>query len=1065
LKEQPVDLANLSIKRPIFVTCLVILSLAAGLLCMSNLGVDLFPDVNLPVVTVTIPYPGAGPLEIETLVTKQVEDELSTISGIKRISSESREGFGVIIAEFYLETSIQYDEQQVRDHYSLVKPLLPTDIKEATIQRIDPSSQPILQIALKADLDSAKLFDLADDKIKPLLEQANSVGKVEIIGGRKREIHVSLDRNKLKQHEISATAVSNQLAGAGQDIPTGKINRGKIETSFRTLGEFKSLDSIRTLVVNFFSNETPVRIGDLGTVEDTLQDENTRGYYNGTPTLLINAYKQSGSNTVQVAADLKKQINKINLLMKDQPSHPELSVVRDGADAIRINLDDVKESIGIGIVLAVIVVFLFLANFRSTIITGLALPNSLIGAFILMYVAGYTINIMSLLALTLSIGLLVDDAIVVRENIFRHLEMGKSAIRAALDGTKEVRLAVIATTLTVVSVFGPLGFLPGVVGQFMKQFGITIVFAMLISLFDALTIAPMLSAYFAGRSHTKKPSALYSYTLGPILNVFVKFQDWMEVRYERILRVVARHPFKALLISFAVFLVCMSSIPFIPKTFLPQQDSGEFSVKLDLPPGANLDGMSEVALAVDTIIRKNPEVAVSALTVGSLTGDANQADFYVNLVPSKQRKMNTSQFKAVLREQLKGFEKSNVVVSDYDPIGAGQRAFNLNILGPDQAELEKIALKVKDAIKNNANLLDVDVSFRPGKPEFQVRPDLEKTQKFGISVPAIGSELRTLVEGSTPARYRENGLEYDIRVRLQEDQRDLSSAYDQIYVPNINNSILKLALVSTPNKTSGPAKVTRQDRMRYVQVAADIRPGGGLGNVITDITNLMNTEEFKLPPGYVFKFVGQGEDFAELLHGMAFAVGAGILFIFLVLSSLYESFVTPFTIMLAIPLAVCGAFVALFVTHESIDIFSIIGLIMLLGVAVKNSILLVDYAHQKITAGETRENAIILAGKTRLRPILMTTMALIAGTLPIAMGLNEASKQRVSMGVAIIGGLISSTLLTLIVVPAAFTFIDRFRVWVRNFLGAIFIEGYDKSASNRALTPEKESPDDHLSAG
>ena len=791
--------------------------------------------------------------------------------------------------------------------------------------------------------------------------------------------------------------------------------------------------------MNFYSNEVPVRIGDLGTVDDSLEDEQTRTFYNGQPSLFIAAYKQTGSNTVAVADGLKKKIIAINKLIADQPGHPKLQITRDGAHVVEINVEDVEESITIGILLAVVVVFLFLGNFRSTLITGLALPNSLIGAFVLMWIAGYTINVMSLLALTLSVGLLVDDAIVVRENIFRHLEMGKDAVRAALEGTGEVRLAVIATTLTVIAVFGPLGFLSGVVGQFLKQFGLTVVFAMTISLFDALTIAPMLSAYFAGVDH-KKRNALQQYTYGWILQGFSDFQDWLEKVYEKLLHLIVRFPFVTLVLSVLVSVACFYTAKFIPKTFLPAQDSGEFTVTLDLPPGASIDRMAEVSQKVDIEIRKNKEVLGSTIIAGSSTGDANQATLYLTLVPPKQRKASTSDVKDKIRAGLKDFAYANPLVKDFG-IGGSQSPFTLNILGTDQAVLEKIGAEVRDKLANNPALIGLDVNFRPGKPEFQIRPLKSKTEKFGTSAALIGNEIKTLIEGQTPARFRENGLEYDIRVRLEEDQRDLKAAFHETYVPNINNSLIRLDAVAEPVDTTGPAKITRQDRMKYVQVSADIRPGKGLGDAMGDAERIMKNE-VKLPPGYTYKFVGQGESFQELGQSMIIAMGAGIMFIFLVLASLYESFVTPFTIMLAMPLAMAGSFVALAATGESLNIFSMIGLVMLLGVAVKNSILLVDYAHQKIETGVSRDESIIAAGKTRLRPILMTSFALIAGTLPIAMGLNEASKQRTSMGIAIIGGVVSSTLLTLIVVPAAFSYVDRFREWAKNFLGGLLIQDY-----------------------
>lgn len=1034
------DLSELSIRRPIFLTCIVILSLVVGLGAMSRMGVDLFPDITFPVVTVQTPYPGAGPAEVETLVSKPLEDELSTLSGIKRLSSQNREGISVVIAEFTLETDVKYAEQQVRDRVGSTRRKLPTDIDEPVIRRIDPADQPILILAVNGDLPPGELYDFVNERVKPRLEQVNQVGLVEILGGRKREIQVQLDRNKLKDRELSATLIAGRLAGAGNDIPSGKKADGQVETVFRTVGQFKSFDDIRNMVVNFFGNDVPVKISDVAKVEDTLVDETSRAYINGEKSLFLYAFRQSGANTIKVVDGLLAAVERTNTEFANEKGNPKITVVRDGSLWIRANIFDVQETIFIGIFLAVATVFLFLANGRSTIITGMALPNSLIGAFILMAISGFTINIMTLLALSLSVGLLIDDAIVVRENIFRHMEMGKSAMQAAIEGTAEVRLAVIGTTLAVIAVFGPLGFLSGVVGQFFKQFGLTVCYAMAISLFDALTMAPMMSAYLAGPAHHKPGTgtSIYDRTIGKVLAAFSNFQDWLEVKYENFVRKVIANPLKSISASIVVFIGCMALAKYVPATFLPTQDSGEFTVGIDLPPGTSLDSMNELAMTVDKTIRENKEVRITATTVGSREGDANYADFYVQLVPSRERKMNTSKFKEHLREQLLQYAHANPKVKDYDPVGGGMRPFTMIIQGTDQQLLETQGLAALERLKKYKGLLDTDINFRTGKPEFQVVPDRARAQMLGVSTTAIGSELRAQVEGLVAAKYRESGIEYDIRVRMQENQRDIKSAFNTIYVPNLNNSLVKLSNVAQPVDATGPSSITRMDRMKYVQISADLAPGVGMAQILGDVTKIMN-DEIKLPKDVKFSFIGQAENFKELGESMAFAMGAGVIFIFLVLASLYESFITPFTIMLAMPLAIAGAFVGLFLGNESMNLFSMIGMIMLIGIACKNSILLVDYANQLVQSGMDRTTAMVTAGRARLRPILMTTMALIAGTIPLAIGLNEASKQRTSMGWAIIGGLISSTLLTLIVIPAAYAFIDRFREWSLGQMKRIFV--------------------------
>jgi HAE1 family hydrophobic/amphiphilic exporter-1 len=1040
------NLANLSIKRPVFITCIVTVILVVGMLSLKKLPVDLFPNVTFPIVTVSTVYPGAGPEEVETLVSKVYEEELSNVPGLKKLSSQNLENVSVIIAEFNLSMDIKYAEQQVRDKVAAARKKLPTEIQEPIIRKIDPADQPIITLAVESDLPVGELFQVVDKKIKPKFEQVNQVGLVDIIGGQKREIKVELDRKKLKAREISANQVASRLQISGQNIPAGKVSGATSDSVFRTLGEYKTIKEIESTIINFIGNDIPVTVKDVGTVKDSLEERKGYGYYNGKNAILLSIYKQSGSNTIGVAEAIKKQLLKINDSLETEKLPVKLSMVRDGSRMIKANVDDVYETIVIGIILTVVVVFFFLGSIRSTIITGLALPNSLLGAFILLAAASFTINIMTLLALSLAVGLLIDDAIVVRENIFRHIEMGETPINAAIKGTSEVTLAVIATTLTVIAVFGPIAFLDGVVGQFFKEFGLTVCFALAISLFDALTMAPMLSAYFAGKidhhqpGHVKTNKNLYDKTIGEVLAYFNRFQDWLEDRYVSTLKFTLKRPFIVLGLSVVIFLASFAALKFVPKTFIPAQDAGEFTVSIDLKPGTSLEGMNKVALEVDKVIRGNKEVLASVLTVGDKNGQPEKASFYVNLIPAKERKgINTSQFKERLREQLKPFAYANPAVKDYDAVGGGQRPFNVNIVGDDIQETEKYGAMLFEKIKNHPALKDVDTSNRPGKPEFQVVPDRMKAERLGVSTTLMGSELRTQIEGTKAAVFREKGEEFDIRVRLQEDQRDLKKYYNDTFVPNINNSLIKLSSVTNPVETMGPANINRQDRGRYVQISADIAPKGpGMGGAIADIDRIMK-EEIKLPSNMRYQYVGQAENFQELVKSILVAGGLGIMFIYFVLASLYESFVTPFTIMLVLPLAMCGAFYALASTGASLDLFSMIGCIMLLGVATKNSILLVDYANQQVQAGMSLNDAIIASGKSRLRPILMTSFALIAGMIPLAIGLNEASRQRTSMGIAVIGGLVSSTLLTLVVIPAAYSYIERFRVWSGSVMKKIFV--------------------------
>lgn len=1152
-------LAGLSLSRPIFVTSIVLLTLFLGFLSYTKLGVDLFPEIEIPVVTVIVPYRGAGPAEIESLVVKPLEEELSTLGGIKRVLSSSNDGYGNITCQFFSDTDMKNAEQQVRNRVANVRGKLPREIDEPVIQRINLSDQPVVEIGLEADLPAAQAYDLAKEELKNRFEQVPGVGKVDLIGGRRREIQVLMDRGVLKEKALSASLVTLRIGENSSNVPVGKVTRGEKDVSFRTLGEYRGLDQIENAVVSFY--DRPVRVKDIGQVVDGQEDAKTMAFVNGRPAILFKVYKQTGTNTLQVVDGVLKQVAKMNEQIKDRPGKPRLQTLRDGGLWIRQNVDDVKDTIAIGILLVIVVVYFFLGNFRSTFITGLALPNSLLGAFILMNLAGFTINIMTLLAMSLSVGLLIDDAIVVRENIFKHIERGESAFRAALLGTREVNLAVIATSAVVIAVFLPVGFLGGTVGKFLGQFGLTMCFAMVISLFDALTIAPMLSAYFAGKAEHEKGKVGYSLggalvgavatgivgyvlaakgmgfvkgaVLGGALGGFIpmavapfeRFQSWLEsiyggvvkwvleadyfdvwprvtkfvfqwlflivfagitlgllagtffafksgnaaggiisvllsvalIRYWRWLaaffyRETYRGRMLTVYAASAIFILSFIAAGFVSKTFIPASDSTEYGVWIEMPDGTSLEHTAEVARQVDDLVRQHKEIDATSITV-----DGNKASLYVNLKPGKERQLTSQELKTITRAELnKAFAYANPSVGDIDVGGNNEKPFTLVLKGDDLKVLSVYADKLKaELAKNVKGLVDLDSSYREGKPEFQVKLDPARAGRLGVSTVTAGQELRVLTDGAVAGKFRENGKEYDIRVRLKEDQRDLEQGYNSTWVPNLNNNLVRLASVATSKAASGPSTITRRDRSRSVVIVANLGAGGGLGDVLDGARKIIKANP--LPEGVTYDFVGQAEDFADLAKNMLIAICLAIIIMYLVLSSLYESFVTPITIMLALPLAMAGAFYALALVgflsdhgffaalHKlhlfhvnkldaSINLFSMIGLVLLLGLVAKNSILLVDLALEHIREGMPRGEAIKAAGLARLRPILMTSLALFFGTLPLALALNEAGRFRSSMGVGIAGGLVSSTLLTLVVVPAAFEYIDDLRVWVEGLV-------------------------------
>jgi hydrophobic/amphiphilic exporter-1 (mainly G- bacteria), HAE1 family len=1020
------NLAELSIKRPIFITCVVILMIVVGIISYKKMPVDQFPDVTFPIVFAEVIYPGASPVDVERQISKVIEDEVSSLPGIDTVSSNNYDSVAIIIIRFRLGTDIKEAEQQVRNRIANVRNKLPDDVEEPTIRRFDPADQPIMTIALNSKMNPADLYDVANERVKPLLERVQDVGLVRIVGGQKKEIQVIVDKQRLQDRQLSMLQVSKKIEETSKDIPIGKFDTTQNETVLRTVGEFTNLDQLKDVAVSFVGSDRPVKLSEIAVVNESLVKAQRFSSINGQNALFLQVYKQSGANTVAVADRIKKQVDAVNLYLTEKKVDANAVLVRDSSIPIRLNVLDVRESIFIGIILCVIVVFFFLGSARSTFITGLALPNSLLGGFVIMYAMGFSINIMTLIALSLSVGLLIDDAIVVRENIFRHLEMGKHPIKAALEGTKEVSLAVIATTMVVIAVFGPIAFVPGIVGQFFKQFGLTVVFTMLISLFDAFTVAPMLSAYMATKHEHNKGTGI----IGRMLASFDKFQTWLEDKYENILKWTVQRRKTVLISALVLFLVSMYSGKYIKKTFLPAADLGEFSVTLEMPVGTSLEGTHEFAKKVESTIKGMPEVRIVAMTVGSNTYESNKADFYVGLVDAKQRKgMTTIDVKEKLRGLFKPYsETAKLAVTDVDISGGGQKPLNLYIVGDNLDELSKYTLALQKRISEIPGLIDVDTNFRAGSPEYHVVFDRDKSEALGISTVSAGAELRNRTEGSVPAVYRQNGIEYDIRVMFSEKEKDLQKNFFSTFVPNQNMNMVPLSRVAKSEQKTGYSQINRQNKGRYIAISANLGPNGQLGDITAQIEKIISTE-MKPPVGITYKFEGQAQDFIDLMTNMAIALGLGILLIYLVLASLYESFITPVAILLALPLAISGAFGGLLVFDKSIDIFSIIGLILLMGVVAKNSILLVDYTNQLLKEGLNMNEALVKACRTRLRPILMTSFALIASTLPIAIGMTALGTQRQSMGVAIICGVLSSTILTLVVVPAAYGYIDRFRVW------------------------------------
>ncbi len=1021
------SLAELSVRRPVFIACLFLATLGLGYLSLIRLPISLYPDVTFPVVNIVVPFPGATPNEVEEQLTKPIENEISSLAGLRLVRSLSLEGAAVVTAVFKMETDIRFAEPKIVEAMARVRPNLPSGILDPVVRSVDPSETPIATLSLTADLSETQLVDLADRDVRPFFEQIPEVGRVNILGARKREIQVELSLEKLKRLQMSAAEVVGRMQASGLNVPAGQIENREHEILIRSVGQFSSLDAIRSTPIRSMGSHQVIVLGDVATVTDGLEDEANRVSINGAKAIVIRIYRRSGANAVEASDHIRASIEKIANAKNLKANNFHLQMLRDGARPVRAGIHDAAAAILFGLILTIAVVFFFLGNIRSTVITGLALPNSILGAFFLMWMCGFSINITTLAALALAIGLLIDDAIVVRENIYRRMELGDSPRDAAVLGTREVALAVTATTFTVLAVFGPVSFLQGLIGQFFKQFGLTICFAMLISLLDSLTIAPMLSANF-GRGAPTMKATLTDKIVAP----FHRLQNGLQQSYGRLLELSLRFPRRVL--GLAV-VICAGSgvlLRFIPKAFVPNQESGEFQVVFDLPAGVSLDVTDRALQSASQSILKHSEVAQALVTAGGEFGERNRGQILVILKPKAERKLLTNEVKEQIRHDIQNLPNVTFRIEDLLDVGGGAgHPYTVKISGESITDIQSAASQLVSKLNRSGDLQDISQSYRRGANEIRWTLMPEKLKQFGVSSGEAGYELRLLVAGATPARLHQDDRETKIHVRRLGNTTDIQNYFDDVQVPNFNHQLLPLSTVARRDWVETPASILREDRKPIIEVTAELNPSGkGLAAALDETSRLFQSGEITVAPGTDFEYAGQTKDFQDLLKNVILAGILSVAAMYLVLASLYNSFFVPLSIMLVLPLAVCGAFYGLWITRSPLDIYSMIGCILLMGVAAKNSILLVDSIHAGIRGGQDMASSIRRAADVRFRPILMTSFALIAGMLPLALPLQEATRGQAPMAIAVIGGVISSTLLTLVVVPAAYGYILRLENWV-----------------------------------
>ena len=1038
---------RVSIHNPVMATMVMLAFVVLGLFSYQRLSIDQFPNVDFPTVVVAMDYPGASPEIVESEVTKKVEEAVNTVAGINSLYSRSYEGSSVVIVEFNLNVDGRKAADDVREKVSLIRPLLRDEVKEPRISRFDPQSIPIYNVALLSTdgrHSAQELTTWGSQVLQKRLENVRGVGAVTVVGGVQRQINLYLKPAALEALGVGVDQVLAAVKSENQELPLGSIRSLEQERVVQINARLKRPEDFRDIVVARKGGNA-VKLWQVADVSDGPQELESLALYNGQRTVLLSVQKSQGENTIAVVDGLNAALQAAGPLT---PPGIETRVIRDNSRAIRVSVANVKRTLIEGALLTVLIVFLFLNSWRSTVITGLTLPIALIGTFLFMYAFGFTINTITMMALSLCVGLLIDDAIVVRENIVRHVQMGKSAHQAALDGTQEIGLAVLATTLSIVAVFLPIGFMGGIVGKFFHEFGLTIVAAVLISMFVSFTLDPMLSSLWNdpqahGVNHGA-PVTLYDRTVGRVTGLFERFTQWLSRSYQRILGWSLRHKLLTLAVAFATFVGSFFIIPILGAEFVPKADLSETQLNFYTPVGSSLEVTEARAQQIDKALREMPEVRYTVTTINSGQAAGKiYGQVYIRLVDRAERSRSLDQLSLPLRQRLAGVPGITVTNLGQTDLGGG-KSLQFSIQGTDLAELERLSNTIMPKLRAIPGLVDLDSTLKPNKPTVAIDVKREAASDVGLNVNALAGSLRTLVAGTSAGNWRApDGENYDVTLRLRPDSRHSIEDLQRLPI-NVaaagdgSPRSVQLSQVAEVRASTGPNQINRRDLNREINIDASAL-GRSAGEISADIRRVLDGVNW--PPGYRYSFGGSTKNMQE---SFAYAIGAlalAIVFIYMILASQFRSFLQPLALMSSLPLTLIGVVLALLLFRSTLNMFSIIGVVMLMGLVTKNAILLVDFAIRS-QRGEngappmTRPAALLHAAEVRLRPILMTTLAMIFGMVPLAFAMSEGSEQRAPMGQAVIGGVITSSLLTLVVVPVIYCYLDDLATWFKRKLGA-----------------------------
>lgn len=1017
------SLSKFSIRHPIPVIVFFLVVVIIGVVSFSRLSVDLFPALQFPVALVSTSYSGAGPQEIESLITRPIEEILGTVNNVKSIRSSSREGFSMVIVEFNWGTDMDFAGLQMREKIDQIKRLLPEDAEQPLVFKLDPSAQPIMTVGLSGGRDLAELKRTVEKTIKPRLERLDGVASVAIQGGAAREIQVMVDPARLAAAGISINQILGSLRSENINLPGGNISERQLNFLIRTLGQFSSVDEVRDLHVAGPAG-TYYRLGEVAEVTDGFAESVQKTWMNGRPSIGLAIQKQTTANTVQVARTVNAELEKISAELGDL----QVKIMTDQSVFINRSIKNVAESALTGGLLAIAVIYLFLRNFRSTVVIALSIPISIITTFTIIYFSGLTLNMMSLSGLALGVGMLVDDAIVVLENIYRHRQLGKNAYEAAAFGAGEMTLAVVASTLSTIVVFLPIVFVQGMASQFFKEMALTVSFSLLASLGVSLTLVP----YLSSRLLTKTVSSKSEETSQD--GILARIQHWwgaLEARYRQVLIWALGNRKKTLALSGAVLAASLALLPFIGMEFVPRMDTGEFKVNVTMPNGTVLAETEKVVRSIEAMVSSIPEVETVYTTVGaaptggfvSLDNSGSDTGMVAGkLLPLGRRRRSLFEVIEEIRAQAVRIPSAKVTVTVSGGMaGMSGAPIAVQIKGDDLQSLKNLAAEAVRRIRNIPGTREVDSSLAQGRPEAQIRINREKASGYGLSVNQVAGVIRSAVQGQVATKYRVGGNEYDVKVRASESARGSMAALSQLLIPAPNGAQIPLADLAVISEAVGPNSVDRQGQARVVTVSSDLE-GRDLNSVVEEIRAALS--DLPLPPGYRVDYSGQAQQMEEAFGDLGMALILAIVLTYLVMAAQFESFLHPFTIMFSVPLASVGVILGLAITGRSLDVSAFIGLIMLVGIVVKNAIVLIDYINTLRSRGAERTAAVSEAGPIRLRPVLMTTLTTVLGMVPLALGIGDGSEQQAPMATVVIGGLMLSTFLTLVVIPVLYTVFD-----------------------------------------